>query len=148
MFSARKSAALCLSLSVSLSSCVSTSPKDRLPSSAKEYQQINRCGELGFSETTYVARDMDDVYYSLNLDCNGDRQVNAQDKQKAISIPLDQLSSQQKSWITRWTKAAQRHSKNLQAKPFICAELVVTDDPCVTGQNVLGYKPRLTSKIK
>ncbi len=148
MFSRMKATAVLFLAISAVFSCTHTPPSARLPSSAKDYQQVFKCGVLNYSESSYNTVDSEDIYYNLNLDCNGDRQVNKSDQRKVISIPVQQLSPQQKGWITRWTVKAQRQSKKLSARPYVCAELTVTDDPCQTGNNVIGYRPRLTSNIK
>ncbi len=130
-----------------LFSCAHKNNQDgpRAPSSVS-YTEVSKCGELQYSENSRNAVDNDDIFYSLKLDCNADGKVNKYDEQRAISIPVQQLSPQQKAWITRWKRQAVQRQKDSGANPFVCAQVLVIEDPCASGKNVLGYSPKLTLK--
>lgn len=117
----------------------------RAPSSTS-YTEISKCGELQYSENSRNAVDSDDIFYNLKIDCNDDGRVNKYDEQRAISIPVNQLSPQQKAWVTRWKRQAVQQQKDSSAHPFVCVQILAVEDPCVSGKNVLGYSPKLTLK--
>jgi len=117
----------------------------RAPSSVS-YSEINKCGELSYSEDSRNAVDSDDLFYNLKIDCSSDGVVNKDDKQRVISFPLNQLQPQQKAWITRWKRQVVRQKNNARANPFVCAQLLAVEDPCSSGKNVLGYSPKFTLK--
>ena len=122
---------------------------DREPSAekGKALNAVNQCGEIKYSENNNVARDEDDIMYSLSLDCNRDKIIDEQDRGLVIGIPLEQLKPQQKAWLTRWKRQAVQSAKDLNANPYLCLQVNATEDPCISGRSVLGTKPVFTSKI-
>lgn len=124
---------------------------DRAPSSTKE---IISCGLLGSTETSRNAVDVnysekiDDRIYSLQIDCNSDQKVDLEKEKLIVGVPVTQVHSAQKGWITRWRKAAIKTQKNHAAKPYVCMKYQAAYDPCVTNRNVYGVAPQFSSKIK
>lgn len=123
---------------------------DRLPSSTSE---VTSCGLLGSTETARNAVDVnfadkiDDRLYSLQVDCNKDRVVNIESETTIVGIPMNQVSPQQKGWITRWRKVAVKAQKNPAAKPYVCMSYQAAYDPCTANKNVYGLAPRFSSKV-
>ncbi|MFN3697551.1 MAG: hypothetical protein ACK4VO_08920 [Pseudobdellovibrio sp.] len=122
--------------------------EQRLPSSAldKNYQKISQCGELSFNESNREVVNTEDVMYNLALDCNRDRKINSKDQFLAVGFLTDQISSQQKGHITRFTRAAIAKQKKHSAKPYVCVVFQAERDPCLSRQSVMGYNPKFTSK--
>ncbi len=121
----------------------------REPTSEKNVKliQVYQCGEIQYSEDNYVARDDDDLIYALRLDCNRDQKITPQDRNLNISISIDQIKPQQKAWLTRWKQAAVQAAKNAKANPYLCMQIQINEDPCVSGKNTFGFKPIFTSKV-
>lgn len=122
---------------------------EREPSSDKMQKAltIQQCGEIEYSEDNRVARDREELMYSLKLDCNRDRKITDADKNLIIGIALEQIRPQQKSWLTRWKRQAVLVAQNAKANPYLCMQVEVSEDPCQTGRSVFGVKPQFTSRI-
>lgn len=118
----------------------------RLPSS-QETTMIKQCGEIQYSEDKYTARDKDDVMFSVLLDCNRDRTISAEEGRLVIGIPLAHVKPQQKSWLTRWKRAAVSANNIASANPYVCVTVEATEDPCVTGRSVYGTKPKFVGSV-
>lgn len=141
---------------IMLTSCTHKQPTethpnfDRLPSSVS---RVSSCGFLGSTETARNAVDVnyadkiDDRFYSLQLDCNKDRRLNTQKETKIAGFPVNQVSSQQKGWITRWRKMAVKAEKNPAARPYVCVNYQASYDPCLENKNVYGLAPKFSSKV-
>ena len=123
---------------------------DRNPSATT---QVMSCGLLGSSESVRNAVDVnpsmqiDDRMYTLQVDCNKDRVVDLEKEQLIVGVPMSQVSSAQKGWITRWRKIAVKNQKNQAAKPYVCMNYGASFDPCAANRNVYGVAPKFSSKV-
>lgn len=120
---------------------------NRTPANIAAAQVINKCGEVGYNETSYSALNPEDVMYIMRLDCNLNRQIDREDGGVVIGLPVNELKPQQKAWLTRWKKMAVRSQKNALASPYLCMKVTATQDPCLSKKSVLGFKPSFTSKV-
>lgn len=123
---------------------------DRAPSSTTE---VMSCGLLDSTETARNAVDVnysekiDDRLYSLQVDCNKDQVIDSEKERFIVGIPLKQVRTSQKGWITRWRKIAIKKQKNQAAKPYVCMRYKASYDPCMANKNVYGTAPKFSSKI-
>lgn len=123
---------------------------DRSPSSTTE---VMSCGLLGSTETARNAVDVnvsekiDDRLFSLQVDCNKDQVVDLEKENLVVGIPMNQVRTGQKGWITRWRKTAVKVQKNQAAKPYVCMKYQAAYDPCTANRNVYGMAPKFSGKI-
>lgn len=123
---------------------------DRAPSAVSE---VMSCGRLGSTETSRNAVDVnpfekiDDRLFTLQVDCNKDGVVNSVKENRYVGIPVNQVSPQQKGWITRWRKIAVKVQKDQAAKPYLCMKYQAAYDPCAANRDVYGMAPKFSSKI-
>ncbi len=134
-------------LSLALVSCGQMQKENRVPSSESGVAVVRQCGEIQYSENNRVARDTEDLMYTLHLDCNRDRKVTPADKNLVIGIPLQQVKPQQKAWLTRWKQQAVRAAQVGSANPYLCIQVEGKADPCITGQSITGNNPIFTSRV-
>lgn len=107
-------------------------------------KEVAQCGTIEFAESNYAARDTNDRVYTMALDCNQDRKIDAADGNRAINIPVGQLTEATLKWLKNTKRMVVNKSKSAKQNPYICVEVEAASDPCGSGKNALGFKPKFS----
>ncbi len=106
-------------------------PETRQPSQTSKQDMVVK-GAVGLSVSKTSAGFDDDAFFTVQVDCNGDRKLSRDDQGRIIHIDAKTVSLKERQNFTNFKKRSDRQLKNANAKPYLKLILTTTSPfhPC------------------
>lgn len=129
-------------------------PENRQPSQAVDYNYVLQFkGRVGISVSKNSAGYDGDAFFTVQVDCNGDRKLSREEQGRIVKIDAKSVSEKQRRVFASFKKRSERQTKDANAKPYLKVNVMTanTADPCAgtgIGQVLVGYNPTFSSAAK